>query len=233
MSRLSRLTAILTQLQSRKLLTATELARRYNISVRTVYRDMRALEEAGVPIRTEEGKGYSLVEEYSLPPIMLSEGEVNALVTAEQFVLKSKDASFVKDYTEAVTKIKSVLRHPTRDKAEFLSTRMQIRQNEEKSRSSDLLSVLQIALTNFNLVQIDYASLNNEGTSRIIEPFALYNTHDNWVLIAKCRLRNDYRSFRLDRIRHLSRLTSTFEQHELSLAEYFEICRKKSMTPDS
>lgn len=102
--RLSRITAILTILQTKRLLTASELANKFSVSNRTIYRDIKALEQAGVPILTEEGKGYTLMDGYRIPPIMFSESEANALITAEQLVLKNKDASFVKDYTEAITK---------------------------------------------------------------------------------------------------------------------------------
>ena len=90
--RLSRLTAILTQLQSSRIVTATALAEKHNVSVRTIYRDIRTLEKSGVPIVTEEGKGYSMMEGYQLPPVMFTEDEANALITAEQLVLKNKDA---------------------------------------------------------------------------------------------------------------------------------------------
>src|SRR5687768_13102553 len=103
--RLSRLTAILTQLQTKRLITATALANKFKVSIRTIYRDIRALEQSGVPILTEEGKGYSLMEGYRLPPVMFTESEANALITAEKFVVKNKDASFVKEYTEAIEKI--------------------------------------------------------------------------------------------------------------------------------
>ena len=76
--RLSRLTAILTRLQTKRLVTAVELAKRFSVSERTIYRDIRALEAAGVPICTEEGRGYSLVAGYRLPPVALSEREANA-----------------------------------------------------------------------------------------------------------------------------------------------------------
>lgn len=108
--RLSRLTAILTQLQTKRLLTATNLADKFNVSVRTIYRDIRALEQAGVPIITEDGKGYSLMEGYKVPPVMFTESQANALILAEQLVLKNKDTSFIKDYTEAIDKIKAVLK---------------------------------------------------------------------------------------------------------------------------
>lgn len=230
-SRLSRLTAILLMLQSKQLLTAAEIAEKYNISIRTVYRDIRALEEAGVPVYTEEGKGYSLMDGYRLPPVMFSENEANALITAGQLVLQNKDASFVNDYTAAILKIKAVLRSNTKGKTEFLSQRVIFRQNHEHLRTSNYLSELQLALTSFSLVKTEYqAPEKEESTIRIIEPFAIYSTQDNWLLIAFCRLRNDYRSFRLDRIKKLETLSEKFEPHKLSLQEYFEICRQKSIS---
>ncbi len=226
--RLSRLTAILTQLQTKRLLTATEIAKKFEVSTRTIYRDLRALEQAGVPIFIEEGKGYFLMEGYRIPPVMFTESEANALITAEQLVLKNKDASFVKEYSEAILKIKSVLQDSTKNKANLLSNRVLFRQNIENDSTSNYLSALQIALTNFNLATIEYYSPDTNQTSkRTIEPFAMYSTQENWLLIAWCRLRKEYRSFRLDRIQKLNILLDTFEPHQITLQEYFEICRKK------
>ncbi|WP_100075581.1 helix-turn-helix transcriptional regulator [Chryseobacterium camelliae] len=226
--RLSRLTAILTQLQTKRLLTANELAQKFSISKRTIYRDIKALEQAGVPILTEEGKGYTLMDGYRIPPVMFSENEANALITAEQLILKNKDASFVKDYTDAVNKIKSVLRNNTKEKANLLSERILSGQNWESNRTSNNLSVLQLALTNFKLVKIRYyAPDNNQTTERIIEPFAIYTTQENWLLIALCRLRNDYRAFRLERIESLFVQNETFVPHKITFEEYIEMAQKK------
>lgn len=227
-SRLPRLTAILTCLQTKRLSTATELAEKFAVSVRTIYRDIRALEAAGIPIFTEEGKGYSLVDGYRLPPVSFTESQANALITAEQLVLRNKDASFVKEYTEAITKIKAVLKENTKDKADLLSKRIAIRNNLQNSSTSNNLSVVQLALTGFNLIEIAYRDEQAQETIRVLEPFALYSTQENWILIAFCRLRNDYRTFRLDRILQLQTLSEKFEPHKMSLAEYFEICRTKS-----
>lgn len=230
--RLSRLTAILTQLQTKRLLTASELAGKFFVSNRTIYRDIKALEQAGVPILTEEGKGYTLMEGYRIPPIMFSESEANALITAEQLILKNKDASFVKEYSEAINKIKSVLRNNTKDKVNLLSDRIVFRQNADNDRTSNFLSTLQLALTNFNLVKVNYHSPDtNQTTERIIEPFAIYSTQENWLLIAFCRLRKDFRAFRLDRIQHMTTLNEQFEPHNITLQEYFEICKQKSLFP--
>ncbi|MEJ5055616.1 helix-turn-helix transcriptional regulator [Sphingobacterium sp. MYb382] len=230
--RLSRLTAILIQLQAKRLITANELAEKFSISKRTIYRDIKALEQAGVPILTEEGKGYTLMDGYRIPPVMFSESEANALITAEQLVLKNKDASFVRDYSEAISKIKSVLRNNTKDKANLLSNRVVSGQNSTNDRTSNNLSTLQLALTNFNLVQIRYYSPDtNQTTERTIEPFAIYTFHENWLLIGLCRLRNDYRAFRLDRIQKLTVLNETFEPHKITFEEYFEMTRKKCEPP--
>lgn len=228
LKRLSRLTAILIQLQTKRLLTAGELANKFSVSSRTIYRDLKALEQAGVPILTEDGKGYTLMDGYRIPPVMFTESEANALITAEQLILKNKDASLVKEYSEAINKIKSVLQNNTKDKANLLSNRLVSGQNVRNDRTSSNLSILQLALTNFNLVKITYHSPdNNQTTERIIEPFAIYASQENWLLIALCRLRHDYRAFRLDRIESLIVKNDTFEPHKISFEEYFEMMRKK------
>ncbi len=93
--RLSRLSAILIMLQSKKIVTATQIAKKFNVSTRTAYRDVKALEVSGVPLFTEEGKGYSLMSGYTLPPVMFTEEEANALITAENMVSRNKDQSLV------------------------------------------------------------------------------------------------------------------------------------------
>ena len=220
--RLSRLTAILIQLQTKRLLTAPELAQKFSVSTRTIYRDIKALEQAGVPIVTEDGRGYSLMEDYRVPPIMFTENQANALILAEQLVLKNPDAAFIKDYIEAIDKIKAVLRHSDKDKANLLSERTRFDLNLNRERNSNVLSDLQSALTNFNLAKIEYSNEANESTSRLIEPFALVITTDHLLVIAWCRLRKDFRYFRLDRIKRLEILPEKFSPHKMTLQEFFE-----------
>lgn len=220
--RLSRLTAILTQLQTKRLITSTTLANKFNVSIRTIYRDIRALEQAGVPILTEDGKGYTLMEGYKIPPVMFTENQANALILAEQLVLKNKDASFVKDYSEAIDKIKAVLGHTIKDKANLLADRTRFSQNINSERNSSNLSDLQFALTNFCVTKIEYTNETNKATSRLIEPFALLSTQQNWLLVAWCRLRKEFRYFRLDRIKKMEMLTEKFTPHKLTLQEYFD-----------
>lgn len=219
--RLSRLTALLTQLQTKRLLTASELAHKFSVSNRTIYRDIKALEQAGVPIVTEEGKGYKLMEGYRIPPVMFTESQANALILAEQLVLKNKDASFINDYIEAIDKIKAVLKQTEKDKVNLLSQRTRFDQNLNRERNSNNLSDLQYALTNFCLTSIVYTNESGESSSRLIEPFALLST-DNWLLVAWCRLRQEFRYFRLDRIQKLEVLSEKFAPHKMTLQEYFD-----------
>ncbi|MDB5276366.1 MAG: YafY family transcriptional regulator [Ferruginibacter sp.] len=231
--RLSRLTAMLTQLQTKRVLTSTKLAEKFGVSVRTIYRDIKALEQAGVPIVTEEGKGYMLMEGYSVPPVMFTESEANALVTAEQLVLKNRDSSLSKEYTEAVNKIKAVLLYTTKEKADLLSKRIAVSAAMPGTSISNSLTFIQNALTDFKVLKITYQSEHKqEKTERKIEPFALYyNLEESWTLIAYCRLRKDYRMFRLSRISKLITLEEKFTPHKLTLKEYLDSKEKNFQHP--
>ncbi len=220
--RLSRLVAILTQLQTRRLVTATRLAEKFGVSTRTIYRDLKALEQAGVPILTEDGKGYSLMEGYKIPPIMFSENQANALILAEQLVLKNRDSSLIKDYAEAIDKVKAVLRQSEKDKANLLSLRTKFAKLENYDIRSNILSSLQNAITNFYLVQVDYINAENSLSERLLEPFALLSITEGWLLVAYCRLRKEFRYFRLDRIQKLQTLPEKFTPHKMTLQEFFE-----------
>lgn len=154
--RLSRLTAILIQLQTKPIVTSTALAEKFGISIRTVYRDMKALEQAGVPLVTEDGKGYSLMEGYKLPPVMFSESEANALITVEQLVLRNRDGSLIKEYTEAVNKVKAVLQYSAKEKTELLSKRVAVSPAISQEITSHSLALVQKALTNFSVLNITY-----------------------------------------------------------------------------
>ncbi|SFU52282.1 Predicted DNA-binding transcriptional regulator YafY, contains an HTH and WYL domains [Pustulibacterium marinum] len=235
LKRISRLTAILTQLQTKRLLTATELADKFAVSVRTIYRDIKALEQAGVPILTQEGKGYTLMEGYKIPPVMFSESEANALITVEQLVVKNRDSSLIKEYQEAINKIKAVLRYSTREKTALLSQRLAVSPAISGVNTSNSLMLIQNALTNFQVLRITYQREDeNKKSERLIEPFALYySLQENWTLIAYCRLRKDYRMFRLDRIQTIYQTELIFKPHTLTLQEYLAEKEKNFKTPDT
>ncbi|MGO2101437.1 MAG: helix-turn-helix transcriptional regulator [Psychroflexus halocasei] len=232
--RLSRLTAIVTQLQTKRLITSTSLAEKFAVSVRTIYRDIKALEKAGVPIITEDGKGYSLMEGYKIPPIMFSESEANALITVEQLIRKNKDSSLIKEFTKAINKVRAVLRYSTKEKVDLLSNRIAVSPAISEVNQSNSLTLIQNALTDFKVLSITYHSEHkNEKTERNIEPFALYySLQESWTLIAFCRLRKDYRMFRLDRILKINHTNLKFTPHKLTLQKYLAEKEKNFETPD-
>ena len=232
--RVSRLTAMVTQLQTKRIVTAAELTRKFEVSIRTIYRDIKALERANVPILTEEGKGYTLMDGYKVPPIMFTETEVNAFVTAEQLILKSNDVILIEAYTAAISKIKAVLQYSAKEKVDLLSNRIAISPAFSRNQPGHLLTTIQQAITDFKVLEINYPSSGGkEYTKRSVEPFALYySLEEKWLFIAYCRLRKDFRMFRLDRIIELKPTGVVFEPHQLTLTEYLEQKKKNFSPPD-
>ncbi|WP_420573361.1 helix-turn-helix transcriptional regulator [Kordia sp.] len=222
MNRLTRITSILIHLQSKKVVTAKEIAERFEVSLRTIYRDIRVLEEAGVPIGSENGVGYFIVDGYSLPPIMITQEEANALVVSEKLILNQGDVSLIKDYSSFLIKIKAVLKSFQKEKIIELENKIGPSVKKEKMKSNWLSSV-QKAITNNNVLSINYHSIyKDEETKRDIEPLGIYFTENAWVLVAFCRLRNELREFRLDRISRLINTLQSFDyQSGFSLSSYF------------
>lgn len=222
MNRLTRITAILIQLQSKKIVTAKEIAGRFEISLRTVYRDIKTLQEAGVPIGSENGVGYFLVDGYRLPPVSLTEEEANALIVSEEFIKRQGDRSLSKNYDSVITKIKSTLRSFQKENIEFLADRT-ISFVKGEVIESNGLSEIQKAISNKKVVDITYRSIYKEElTIRKIEPQAVYFTNNLWIAIAHCRLREEFREFRLDRIDQLVVTAETFEPNlKFSWQNYF------------
>lgn len=222
MNQLSRLISILTLLKSKRLLTATDVSERFDISIRTVYRDMRKLEEAGVPIVTMEGKGYSLVDGYTVAPVQFTEQQANALITAQHMIANSQDSSFIRDFDEALIKIKSVFRDSVLEKSEHLQDKIVVLDKSFEKLASDTLSEIQMAITNFQPIQISYRKANDFETSqRKIEPVAMYSISSKWILMAWCYLRNEYRAFRIDRIQNFQVLNEKFEDRKFEFSKYF------------
>ena len=223
MNRLTRITAILIQLQSKRIVTAKEIAERFEISLRTVYRDIKTLQDAGVPIGSENGVGYFIVDGYRLPPISLTEEEANALIIVEELIKKQGDKSIDKNLNSIIIKVKATLKSFQKDDIELLSSRTFSLHNQNYTESS-WLSEIQKSILRKQILKINYRSISKEQTtSREIEPLSVYFTSQSWVVIAFCHLRNDLREFRLDRIIKLTNTQTPFSiDIPFSLENYFE-----------
>ncbi|MCX2743339.1 YafY family protein [Mangrovivirga sp. M17] len=222
MDRLTRLTSILIQLQSRKIIIAKEIANRFDISLRTVYRDIKTLQEAGVPIGSENGKGYFLVDGYHLPPIMLTEEEVNTLVVAEKLINNQGDDSLRIQFNSLLFKIKSVLKDFQKENYEKLEKRIAPSYLKVPFESNSL-SDFKNAITKNQKVEIIYHSISKDEISkRIIDPQGVYFSNNAWVLVAHCNTKNEQREFRLDRIQSYKTTSDKFvEKTDFDLTKYF------------
>jgi len=203
MNRIDRLHAILTHLQSKKRVTAQEMADRFNISLRTVYRDVKALDESGVPVIGEAGSGYTIMEGYRLPPVMFTQEEASALLLGAKLAEQFTDGSVKRHFHGALFKIKAVLRSPDKEYVESLTEHIEIvaRYSPDSDSPQQYLSTLQQAIVHKKMVNLHYRSnMKEEVTRRKVEPIGLLHYGSAWHLIGWCHLRNDYRDFRLSRM---------------------------------
>jgi predicted DNA-binding transcriptional regulator YafY len=223
MNRIDRLTAILVHLQSKRIVKAEEISERFEISLRTVYRDVKALMEAGVPIGSEAGKGYFIVDGYHLPPVMFTQEEASAIQVAGKIVEKMADKSIREAFTSALLKIKAVLNESEKDHLEALQSHIEISNFSREPHFDDrFLTDIQKCAVDKEVVRIEYYSnYQGELTDRDVEPLGLFYYGHAWHMIGWCRLRNGYRDFRTDRIKSLKKPGVRFDARNLlSLQEY-------------
>ncbi len=227
MNRIDRVTAILIQLQSRRVVKAQDIADRFEISLRTVYRDMNTLCEAGVPIIGEAGVGYSIMDGYRLPPVMFTREEATAFLTAEKLIEKLTDTSIRESYQSAMFKVRSVLRSSEKNLLEHIENHIEIRQKPLPPGLADakhafLHPILQ-SISDKQSLQIQYKAFNREQpTERLIEPIGIFYAYDCWHVVAYCHLRLEYRDFRVDRIRNLHHTSIPFSREHPLLKEYLQ-----------
>ena len=201
MNRIDRLFGILTLLQSKKYVQAETIASKFNISVRTVYRDVKALCEQGVPVSFEPTKGYFIVNGYFLPPVSFNSDEANALLLVESIVYGFSDKSIKTNYSSALNKIKAVLNKTQKEKLESLNNTTHLQLPSRTTPDLDYLSTLQNTISTKQIIEIDYTNSREETTKRALEPIGLVFYALSWHLIAWCHLRSEYRDFKLSRIK--------------------------------
>ena len=220
MNRIDRLTAILIQLQTKQVVTAQEIADRFEISLRTVYRDVRSLEEAGVPIGAEAGKGYFLSDGFHLPPVMFTPEEANALMLGSKLIEGQTDHSIRQHFYEAMLKIKSVLKNAEKEGLQELEERIEVSspiQGETTDFPNNFLATIQKALIQDSVLRFKYYSnYNGEYSERQVEPMGLVHYSGFWHLLAYCRLRKAPRNFRVDRLVKLEMIDERFDKSKHS-----------------
>src|ERR1700712_3673628 len=204
MNRIDRLFGILTLLQSKKFVTGEKIAEKFNISIRSVYRDIKALNEQGIPVSFEPHRGYFIVNGYFLQPVSFSTEEANALLLMESIVSAFADKSIHHHYSSALTKVKSVLRSSQKDSIEKLAANMKLQVPVCFVQNFDYLTRIQQAITSRKILEIGYTNKQDEVSVRKLEPIGLIFYALSWHLIGWCHNKKDYRDFRVSRIIHLN-----------------------------
>lgn len=219
--RFDRIVDILIQLQSKRIIRAQELANRFEVSLRTIYRDIKTLEQAGVPIIGEAGSGYSIVEGFKLPPIIFSKEEALSFIGAEKLMEKYMDVDMIEDYKSAVYKIKSVLQYSDKDLVAALENKIQISSPPYESFNRNVPHTLRTFFSSIatkKQVTIAYRGINDKSAqTRQLEPIGLFHENGFWYIAAFCILRQDYRQFRADRITAITLSKKDFEEERLSM----------------
>jgi predicted DNA-binding transcriptional regulator YafY len=209
MRRADRLFRIVQLLHSGRLQTARHLAEKLQVSHRTIYRDVQDLQLSGVPITGEAGVGYTLRRDFDIPPLMFDREEITALVLGARMVQAWGGMQLTEAANRALRKIEAVLPTDLRERIDEVLLYAPGFRVSPELRSK--LDTLHAAAQQRHVVLIAYSREDAQQSVRRVHPLALYFWGGTWTLAAWCELRNDFRSFRVDRMEHLENLTEIFQ----------------------
>lgn len=208
MRRADRLFLLLQELRRRRRARGRELAEALEVSLRTLYRDIAALMAAGVPIDGEAGVGYRLRDGYDLPPLMFDRNEVEALVLGARIVSVQADPELAAAAERLLAKVEAVLPEVLRDKV--FATPLWAPSNFEAPAPGIALPDLRRAIEERRKLHFAYVDAGEARSRRTVRPLGLLYYGRVWLLAAWCELRDDFRNFRLDRIREAAVLEERF-----------------------
>ena len=217
-NRTERLFALVLLLQNRPNMSSRDLAEHFDVSRRTIFRDLRALTESGVPLTYAEEGGYEILEGYQLPPLMLTAREAATLLMGIEFMKLQSDASLRADSDAVGLKIRSVLPREIRDYIDRLSTKTVLDPywiHAGKASESDegqWYRLSEAVARDRKVIMEYFVESRGEVTRRTVDPLGLVYYTDHWNLIGYDHLRDEVRNFRLDRIRTLHVLNERFER---------------------
>ena len=226
MRRADRLFQIVQYLRAGRLLTAQTLSERLEVSQRTIYRDIADLQGSGVPIDGEAGVGYILRDSFDLPPLMFTRDEISALVTGARIVKAWGGTKMALAAVEALVKIEAVLPKDLRRNLD--QTPIYALDFMMKAQIRERLDQLNSAISNCNIIEISYTDSSEKDSSRTINPLGLYYWGKTWTLVAWCTMRDDFRSFRVDRMNDLNLTGRKFTPVKgKTLKDYLELVSKR------
>ncbi|WP_274365082.1 helix-turn-helix transcriptional regulator [Paenibacillus thermotolerans] len=219
MNKSERMLGIVIELQRKGVLRAEDLAARFETSVRTIYRDMQALSEAGVPVAGAPGVGYSIMDGYFLPPVSFTAEEAVALLIGADFVELRLDSKYGSSARSSQEKIEAILPENVREETARVRSAIRLlndRAARTRGREKGWFEQLRQAILEKRRIRFRYSKNlpepdGNRHSERTADPYGLVFSQGAWVLVAFCRLRRDIRHFRLSRMNELVILEETFE----------------------
>ncbi|MWV43020.1 WYL domain-containing protein [Paenibacillus sp. HJL G12] len=202
--KLERLISMIYMLLNHEVLSASALAEKYNVSQRTIYRDIDAICAAGIPVVSYQGVngGYGIMEEYKMDKSLLGSYDVNSLVT----LLRSMSTIFEDEKAEETIHKLQTVHKPVRSPGISLDLGSWRPYNET-------LRLIKDAIASQFVLEFEYVSIKGERVKRSVEPIHLQYKYDTWYLYAYCRLRSGYREFKLPRILSLNVSGEHFQHH--------------------
>lgn len=226
MRRADRLFQIVQILRNKRVVTARDLAARLEVSERTIYRDIQDLSLSGVPVEGEAGVGYHLRYSLDIPPLMFTAAEIEALVVGARMLKAWGGAELGNGAQSVLDKVHAVipgeLRHHL-DNSKLFALRFGPREDIETT-----LDACRHAIAARRFLRIEYQRADQTCSRREVKPLGLFFWGNVWTLTAWCELRDDFRTFRLDRIRQFETLEATFDdQPGQSLADFAALMQKQ------
>lgn len=208
MRRADRLFRIVQLLRSGRLVTARSLAQKLEVSERTIYRDVQELQLAGTPIEGEAGVGYTLRRDFDIPPLMFDRQEITALVFGARMVKAWGGTEMAEAANSALRKIEAVLPPDLRERIDQVLLYAPGYKVPQALRRT--LDVLHRAATERRVLEIDYTREDSQISHRRVRPLGLYFWGEVWTLVGWCELRDNFRTFRADRMQSVSATEECF-----------------------
>lgn len=217
MRRAERLFRLVRKLRTRHISRAEDLAAYFEISVRTVYRDIAHLQASGLPIEGEAGVGYILRPGFDLPAMTFTFEQIDALAIGLSFVEAAGDASLSLAAKEVRAKLQAALPEPDQRKLENAPLFASRRQGGADPK----LKIVRDAIREAQILRLCYSDAEGQVSERNVRPLAIWAFTDGWLFVGWCELRKDFRAFRLDRISTIGRTGEQFsDELDKSLQKY-------------
>lgn len=235
MKRSDRMLAILLELQRKGVVRAEDLASRFEMSVRTVYRDMEALSISGIPLRSTPGIGYELMEGFFLPPIQFTALEASMLLLGSDYVANTFDSTYCEAAHAAQEKIEAIMPEQQRKQVQQLRDSIHLLNLDEAfhapnvtESAQEILGLVRRSVLEQRVLSFTYRSRKSSPYAseepsgiRSVHPYGLIHLRGIWYFVGHCTMRNELRQFRLERMESLNLLSDTFERpSEFRMHEY-------------